>query len=284
MTAVLTHHTYGKSGIRLTRVTRQAGWHEVRELTVGIRLEGDFAASYTRGDNSQIIATDTMKNVVYALARGRPAEAVEVFGAALAGHFVGGFPHVRSASIRLTEQPWTRISADGRPHSHAFIGGGGETRTAAVTHDRGQPGVRVEAGLDGLQLLKTTASAFSGFIRDRYTTLAETTDRIFAAEVQARWVYGPGAAIDWDLVHAAVRRALIETFAGHDSLSVQQTLHAMGEAALAACEAIDEITLTLANRHRILVDLDRFGQPNENEIFVATDVPFGVIVGTLRRG
>ena len=282
MPAVLTHNAYGKSGVRLTRVTRLPDRHEVRDLTVDVRLEGDFDASYTLGDNSRVIATDTMKNVVYALAQGRPAEAIEDFGSALSAYFLAEFSHVRSATVSIAEHPWQRITVDGRGHPHAFVGGGGETRTATVAGDR--DGLKIEAGLHGLLVLKTTKSAFSGFIRDRYTTLSETSDRVFATEVDARWRYDPPAAVDWDGARSAVRTALLETFAGHDSLAVQQTLNAMGEAALAACPAVGEITLTLPNKHRILVDLERFGRTNVNEIFVATDEPFGLITGTLRRG
>ena len=282
MPAVLTHHAYGKSGVRLTRVTRLPDRHEIRELTVEVRLEGEFEASYTRGDNSRVIATDTMKNVVYALAHGRPAEPAEDFAAALADHFTGEYPHVRLAEVRIVERPWRRISVEGREHPHAFEGGDGETRTAAVTS--GRDGRRVEAGLDGLQVLKTTRSAFTGFVRDRYTTLPESTDRIFATEVQARWRYGTAARVDWDDSHQRVRRALLVTFADHDSLSVQQTLLAMAEAALAASALVDEISLTLPNKHRILVDLKRFGRENVNEVFVATDEPYGLITGTVRRG
>jgi urate oxidase len=281
MPAVLSTHSYGKSGIRVTRVTRGTERHEIRELSVDVRLEGEFEASYTLGDNSQVIATDTMKNVVYALAHGRPAEAIEDFGAALACHFLDEFAHVHSAKVDLAERPWRRISVNGRDHPHAFEGGQGELRTASVTASRA--GLRFEAGLAGLDLLKTTASAFSGFIRDRYTILPETADRILATEVQARWLYGRSSRVNWDDAHSRVRRALLETFAGHTSLSVQQTLHAMGEAALVACAEVDEITLTLPNKHRVLVDLQRFGKENTNEIFVATDEPYGLITGTLRR-
>ena len=283
MPAVLTQHSYGKSRVRLTRVTRLPDRHEIRELTVDIRLEGDFDASYLVGDNSRIIATDTMKNVVYSLAQGRPAEAIEDFGTALAGHFVESFPHVRSATIGLAEHPWQRIAVDGLDHPHAFVGGRGERRTATISITRGLEGLKVESGLDGLLVLKTARSGFSGFIRDRHTTLPETTDRIFATEVRSRWTYAPGAVVSWDEAHAGVRQALLETFAVHDSLSVQQTLHAMGEAALDACGEIEEITLTLPNQHRILFDLERFGRSNVNEVFVATDEPFGLITGTLRQ-
>jgi urate oxidase len=282
MSALLTHHAYGKSGVRLTRVTRLDDRHEIRELTVDVRLEGDFDDSYTQGDNSRIVATDTMKNLVYVLAQGRPAEAIEDFGAVLASHFLDAYPQVRSAAIRLAEHPWRRIVVEGVEHPHAFLGGGSESRTAQVVRDRN--GLRVEAGLEGLQVLKTTGSAFTGFVRDRYTTLPETTDRIFATEVQGRWSYAAGTVLDWDETHARVRRALLETFAQHESLSIQHTLHAMGEAALGASGMIEEVTLIMPNKHRILFDLTRFGQPNPNEVFVATDEPFGLITGTLRRG
>ena len=282
MPAALVQHSYGKSAVRLTRVVRLADRHEVRELTVAIRLEGDFDASYTAGDNAQIVATDTMKNVVYALAHGRPVEAIEGFGAALAGHFVGRFPHVRSARVELVETPWRRIVVDGVEHPHAFVGAGRETRVAVVTGGQGGP-ARFEAGLDGLDVLKTTGSGFVGFLRDEFTTLPETTDRIFATEVQARWTYAPGHAVAWDEAHAAIRRALIETFATHDSLAVQQTLHAMGSAALDACPAVEEVTLVLPNRHRIPVDLARLGRPNDGTIFLPAAEPFGLITGTLRR-
>jgi urate oxidase len=281
MPAILTHNSYGKSQVRLTRVIRQGDHHEIREVTVEIRLEGDFDASYARGDNSRIIATDTMKNLVYALAHGRPAEAIEEFGGVLAGHFLDEFAHVRSARVQIAEHPWRRIRIEGREHPHAFVGGGPETRVAAITRDR--LGTKVEAGIEGVQVLKTAGSGFSGFIRDRYTTLPETTERIFATEVQANWLYVEGS-IDWDQAHDQVRTALLETFATHDSLSVQQTLHAMGTAALEVCPAIEEITLVLPNKHRILVDLARFGQANQNEIFITSDEPFGLISGTLRRG
>ena len=282
MPAVLTSHAYGKSRVRLTRVTRSADRHEVQELTVDVQLDGEFEASYTVGDNSRIIATDTLKNVVYSLAQGRPAEPIEAFGASLASHFLEAHAHVRAATIRIVEQPWSRVKIDGHDHPHAFVGGSGEVRTATLIRDRG--GLKVESGLDGLDVLKTTGSGFSGFLRDRHTTLPETADRIFATAVRATWTYAAGPGLNYDAAHALIRRALLETFATHESLSVQQTLHAMGAAALDACPEVSEIALTLPNKHRLLVDLERFGQANVNEVFVAVDEPFGLISGTLRRG
>jgi urate oxidase len=277
---VLTHHAYGKSQIRLTRVTRHADRHDVKELCVGIQLEGDFAASYLAGDNRDIVATDTMKNIVYVLAKKHGIGAVESFGETVARHFVQTYPQVSAATIVLVEHSWRRIVADGLDHPHAFVGGTCEKRKADVTCTR--QGVRVDSGLSELSLLKTTDSAFAGFVRDEYTTLRETDDRIFATLLSARWLYGKAPA-DWNRAYHAVRLALVETFARHHSLSVQQTLHAMGTAALQACPEIDEITLTMPNKHHQLVNLGPFGLENPNEVFVATDEPHGVITGTLSR-
>jgi urate oxidase len=278
--AILTQHSYGKSLIRLTKVTRGADCHHVRELTIEIQLEGEFADSYTLGDNRLVIPTDTMKNVAYALAQEHPLESIEDFGAALTARFLENYVHVATATVRLGEQPLRHIWVAEHRHPHAFFRQPGCTRTSTVRRWRG--GVSVQSGIDDLFLLKTTDSSFTGFLRDRYTTLAEATDRIFATLLRADWLYD-GADVCWDHEHELIRRTLVETFAVHQSLSVQQTLYAMGAAALEACARLQEISLVMPNKHRILVDLKPFGLENRNEIFVATDEPQGVISGTLRR-
>lgn len=280
MPAILAQHSYGKSRIRVTKVTRLAERHEVRELTIEIQLEGDFASSYTGGDNSLIIPTDTMKNVAYALAKEHPLESIEDFGSAIANHFLEHHPHVERVTIRIVEQPLDRIEVDGRGHPHAFCGLRHETRTSTVRGWRG--GLRIESGIDELFLLKSTGSTFTGFLRDRYTTLPDASDRILATILKAEWLYTTAPA-NWVVARMKIRQALLETFAGHQSLSAQQTLYAMGAAALEACPQIDRITLTMPNKHRILVDLQPFGLENANEVFLATDEPHGTITGTLQR-
>ena len=280
MSVVLAHHSYGKSQVHLTRVTRYADRHDLKELTVAIQLEGDFAASYLEGDNSQVIATDTMKNMVYVLAKQHGLTDIESFGQLLAGHFLKEYPQVAEATITLVEEPWQRLVALGREQPHAFTGGGGEKRTSIVVGNR--QGLHVESGLDGLLLLKTTDSAFTGFVRDRYTTLPETSDRIFATALSATWPYR-AIPVDFDKWHRVIRQTLLDVFAEHKSLAVQQTLCAMGSAALNVCSHIDQITLRMPNKHRLLVNLQPFGLDNKNEVFVAADEPYGLISGTLRR-
>jgi urate oxidase len=280
MSAQLSANAYGKSRVRLTRVTRHPDRHDLKELTIAVRLEGDFAISYTAGDNSTLVATDTMKNTVYVLARTLGVAEVETFGNALARHFLKEYPQVTRATIELQESLWQRIVTDGAAHPHAFVGGASEKRTATVTATRSA--AVIEAGIDGLLVLKTTDSGFVGFVRDKYTTLPETTDRIFSTVVTAKWAYAADVA-DWDGCHAAIRQALLDVFATHKSRGVQETLFAMGEAALAACAEIDEIRLTMPNKHHLLVNLAPFGLDNANEVFVGTDEPHGLIEGTVRR-
>lgn len=280
MAAVLVRHSYGKSRIRLTKVTRLPDRHDVRELTIGIELEGDFGASYTRGDNTSIVATDTMKNVAYALAKEYLCESIEEYARVVAGHFVEHHAQVEVATVRVAEHLLARIAVGGREHPHAFCAGASELRTCSGRAARA--GVEVVAGIEGLCLLKTADSAFAGFVRDRFTTLADSSDRLLATTVAAEWRYA-GLAVEWNEAHAAIRRALVETFATHQSLSVQHTLQAMGASALEASPEIDSITLTLANKHRILADLKPFGLDNPNEVFVATDEPHGTISGTVTR-
>jgi urate oxidase len=139
----------------------------------------------------------------------------------------------------------------------------------------------VSSGVTNLVLLKTTDSAFVDFARDQFTTLSDTNDRILATAVTASWRYRTGMR-DF-AVRDRVRQALVETFAGHDSRSVQHTLYAMAQAALDVCADITDITMSLPNRHHLLVDLTPFGLDNPNEVFVATDQPYGLIEATVRR-
>ncbi|MBL8746358.1 MAG: urate oxidase [Phycisphaerae bacterium] len=279
MTASLAWNRYGKSLVRVMKVTRTGPRHNLRELSVNIGLEGNFTAAHTRGDNSAVLPTDTMKNTVYALARTDPVSSIESFARLLARHFVNTVPHVALARVEITETQWQRIETDATPHNHTFQRLGPETPACTVESERGSD--RVRSGLRGLVILKSAQSAFSGFMRDKFTTLKETDDRIMGTSVTAAWPVSPTA--DFNAARHAVRQALISTFAAHQSLSVQQTLFAMGEAALRATTLIDEITLSLPNKHCLLVDLAPFGLTNPNEIFLPIDEPHGLIEATIRR-
>ncbi len=276
MTFVLGRNSYGKSEVRLVKVTRDSERHELCDVTVDVALEGDFAAVHATGDNSGLLATDTMRNSVYVLAAKHPVHELEVFGRALVEHFVTAGPSVRRARVRLVEHPWARLG----DHDHAFQRAAGGERIAVVAGD--EHSAHVEAGIEGLELLRTTGSGFEGFLREQYTTLPETDDRILATAVSARWSYAEGG-IDYGAAWRAARDALLHAFADHFSPSVQFTLQRMGEAVLRAVDAIERVHLSLPNRHHLLYDLGRFGIENDNEIFQATTEPYGLIEGTVER-
>ena len=279
MPATLTNHSYGKAVIRVTKVIRNGGRHELIEMAVKITLEGDFAASYTAGDNAKIIATDSMKNTVYVLAKETDFRHVEDFAATLAKHFVNVYEQVSRATIDIAQTSWVRIAHEGAPHDHAFTGGDTGKRVCRAIFDGTD--VSLSGGLTGLTVLKTTASEFHGFVDDRYRTLKDARDRIFATTVDAWWSYND--ACDYAGLQAAMKRVLLQTFATHHSLAVQQTLYEMGKAALAEFPWIERVIIEMPNQHRIPVNLEPFGLTNDNEIFVATDEPYGMISGTVSR-
>jgi urate oxidase len=271
---VLGPNRYGKAEVRLVRVTRDGGAHGLADLTVSIALAGDLAATHFTGDNHGVLPTDTMKNTVYAFAKEHGVGAPESFALRLARHFVATQPQVHAARVAVEAYGWERLG----PHS--FQRQGSWTRTCTVTHTG--DGTRVVAGITGLVLLNSTDSEFSGFVRDRYTTLPETTDRILATAVDARWRHGSDDAA-WDESFDGARAALVDAFTGTYSYSLQQTLYAMGTAVLTRRPEIAEVRLTLPNRHHYLVDLAPFGLDNPGEVFVAGDRPYGLIEGTVCR-
>ena len=215
---------YGKAAIHLMRVDRNPAGHGIRDLTVAIALEGDFEGSYTDGDNSLVIATDTMKNTAYAFAKDHLDGSLEDYGRALAEHFVE-YRQVDRATVSIRGHHWSAIDVAGSPARDAFVRGGEGTRVATVSATPG--GTTVQAGIEDLVVLKTTRSGFSGFPRDRYTTLAETDDRLMATRLTAVWRYG-SPDLDADLTYAAVRATLLEVFADHDSPSVQASIWIIG--------------------------------------------------------
>lgn len=280
MTIVLGDNQYGKAETHLVRVTRRGDVHDIKDVNVSIALAGDFDASHTEGDNSKVVPTDTQKNTVFAFAKQEPLGQIEEFALRLARHYVQEFEAVARARVSIEEFGWAHVEAGGRAHPHAFVRAGAEKRLTMVTCVK--DGAWVVSGLSDLVLLKSTGSEFWGYPKDRYTTLEETRDRVLATAVVARWRYA-GLDADWAAVFAQARAALIEAFATKHSLALQQTLYAMGSAALKARPEIAEIRLSLPNRHHFLVDLSPFGLDNENEVFYASDRPYGLIEGTVTR-
>ncbi len=277
----LSKNAYGKNAVNLSKIIRHPDYHEFRQISVSVSLQGNFETAHTLGDNSKILPTDTQKNTVYALAKEYFTDSIEAFAISLANHFTGNNPQVSLTRIEITEHPYSRLSFDGKQHPHAYISSGNEKHTAVVEQDAA--GVTITSGIKDLLILKTTDSAFEHYIKDPYTTLKETNDRILATQCEATWIYASDE-VNFTGLYPDIRNTLLQTFAFHKSLSVQQTLYAMGEEVLKRYDAIKEISMIMPNKHHILFNLEQFGAENNNEIFIATDEPYGYITGTVVRG
>jgi urate oxidase len=268
---MIKYSNYGKSRVRLAKIEREGTHHHFRELTVHIQFTGDYDACYVSGDNSRILPTDTMKNTVYALARKAPLGAMEDFGVRLCHHFMENNEHLLSVRVEIEEASWIRLG------DHSFQKGT-EVRTTSVVD-----GASIVSGFKHLILLNTTDSSFEGYIRDQYTTLKEAAERILGTAVEASWRYTEGTH-DFDTLWSGIRGKMVEVFVGHTSPSVQSTLYAMGEAVLADFAVVEDISLSLPNKHCLLVNLEPFGMDNPNEVFLPVDEPHGLIEATLCRG
>jgi urate oxidase len=279
--ATLGENRYGKSRVRLSRITRHGDRHDFNEWTVRVLLEGDFETSFTQADNSNILPTDTMKNTVYSVARDSKAATIEEFATELGDYLLANNPQVSGALVEIEEKAWERLVVDGKPDPFTFKLGGPEVHTVRAVRDQGREW-SVRSGIDGLVILKTTKSAFTGYIKDKLTTLRPATDRIFGTRATVTWEYAT-AAPDHAQVRSRIVAALLKEFASHDSMSVQHTLFDMGRAALAAAPEIASITLTMPNLHHLPADLSPFGQDNPNHIFVPIDEPHGYIEATIER-
>jgi urate oxidase len=271
---VLGPNRYGKAETRLLRVSRDGETRRLADFNVSVALSGDLAATHLSGDNTGVLPTDTMKNTVYAFAKEHGVGEPEEFALLLARHFVDSQPQVRAATVSIESYGWDRLG----PYS--FRREGSRTRTATVTVTAEE--MQVVSGVTGLVLLNATASEFHGFVRDEYTTLPETGDRVLATAVDARWRH-LGAGTDWGKSFTAAVDALVGAFVNTYSYSLQQTLMSMGSRVLETRPEIAEIRLALPNKHHYLVDLSPFGLDNDNEVFIVGDRPYGLIEGTVTR-
>jgi urate oxidase len=265
--ARLAHDQYGKAAVRVLKLERGDGRHEIRDLTVDITLQGDFDAVHTAGDNRGLPATDTMRNVAYALAAEATLSSVPEYAQALVEHFMD-LQRVTHAAVEVREHPWARLADAAFQRGH-----GGARVHRASTEGHG-------AGIEDLLVLRSADSGFSGFERDRFTTLPETEDRIVATIVSADWDHD---GVPREDAWAAVRDTLLAAFCDAPSPSVQFTLHRMGSAVLDAHADVSRIRLVLPNVHHLPFDVSRFGLEDRNEVFQPTTEPYGRIEGTLER-
>ncbi|MER6010863.1 factor-independent urate hydroxylase [Streptomyces bluensis] len=284
---VLGQNQYGKAETRVVRITRDGATHHIKDLNVSVSLSGDMDEVHYSGSNANVLPTDTTKNTVYAFAKEHGTESAEQFGIHLARHFVTSQPSIHRARIRIEEYAWDRIE-HGAEGAHSFVRTGRETRLAQITYD----GERWEivSGLKDLTVMNSTNSEFWGYVKDTYTTLPEAYDRVLATEVSGRWRFGwadgEKQAPDWDESYEQIRKHLLQAFAETYSLSLQQTLYAMGARIIDHRPEIDEVRFSLPNKHHFLVDLEPFGLRNDtadSAVYFAADRPYGLIEATILR-
>ncbi|MFJ2113926.1 MULTISPECIES: factor-independent urate hydroxylase [unclassified Streptomyces] len=288
MPTMLGQNQYGKAENRVVKVVRNGATHHIKDLNVSIALSGDMADVHYSGSNTHVLPTDTTKNTVYAFAKEHGIASAEQFGIELARHFVTSQEPIHRARVRIEEYAWERIATPGEGE-HSFVRKGQETRLAEITFDGER--LQVVSGLKDLTVLNTTDSEFWGYAKDGYTTLKEAYDRILATDVSARWRYGwtggEGESVpDWDRCYAEARQHILGAFAETYSLSLQQTLYAMGTRVVERGEGIDEIRFSLPNKHHFLVDMEPFGLKNDTEdgaVYFAADRPYGLIEATVLR-
>jgi urate oxidase len=273
-------NAYGKNAVNLSKIIRHENHQEFRQISVNVSLEGDFESAHTIGDNTKILPTDTQKNTVYALAKEHFTSSIEAFGLVLSQHFKSNNPQVSRTKIEITEYCWHRMIIDGITHTHSFINGGSEKHITTIVQTDIATGIT--SGIKDLLILKTTDSAFVNYIRDQYTTLKEAGDRILSTSCKVQWDY-ISTGVDFNSLYNGIKASLLKTFSAHKSLSVQHTLYAMGKDVLNGFSEVKEITLKMPNKHHILANLEPFGMDNKNEIFIATDEPYGYITGTVTR-
>lgn len=276
----LLRNRYGKARVRVMKILRNGETHTVREIDVTALLEGDFDAAYTDGDNSKVVATDTIKNTINVLAKEHLGEQVEPFAVAVAQHFLQRYTQVESVNVGITAKNWQRLQVNGKPHPHAFAAGADAKIWTRVVASRAAQ--TIQSGVRDLVILKSTGSGWEGYPKDEYTTLPETNDRILATSCDATWSWSAAPA-NYEAANEAIVGAMLAVFASEYSPSAQASVFRMGTAALESCGDISQVHLKMPNRHYLLVNLKPFGLENHNEVFVPTDEPHGQIEGSVVR-
>jgi urate oxidase len=278
--AKLTSHRYGKARVRVLKILRDGPVHTLKDLEVAAYLKGDFESSYTSGDNSKVVATDTIKNTINVFAQQHLGQEIERFALMLGEHFVKRYEQVDEADIQVSERPWKRLRINGEPHPHSFAAASeARTFTSVLCAEATRT---IRSGIRDLLILKSTGSGFENYPKDEFTTLPETADRILATSFSATWTFKEQPE-NYQRANDSILGAMLKIFANSYSPSAQTTLFQMGEAALGVCAEICKLDLAMPNKHCLLINLAPFGLENNNEVFVPTDEPHGDITATVTR-
>jgi urate oxidase len=261
---------YGESRLRMLRVIPRGDRHDPRDLTVGVRFEGPLDA---------MVPGEAVKNLVHRVVREQDhaAAAVETLGIAVCDALLATYGSIGLARVELTEQPWTRVDAGGKPQGQTFTPSGVERRTAVVTGNGER--TAVQAGIEELVLLRT--GGFAPSARGASDAASDGLQRIYVATLGARWTY-TGRDIAFAPYRTGIRQAVVETFAWHKGPAARDTLRAIADVVLATYQEIAHVSLTLQERPYRPVDLLELALDGD-ALFVAHDDPVGVLEMSVER-
>ncbi|KAG9068959.1 hypothetical protein KI688_009849 [Linnemannia hyalina] len=296
---------YGKDKVRLLKVHKDTNVHRVDDLTIRCLLSGSsFTTSYTEASNKAVVATDSIKNTCYILAKSsKVVDTLELFAAELANHFLNTYGWVEGAHVTIIRHRWARMIIDGKEHNHSFWRDGDETRQTEIFIKRGpnckgRRTIDLKSSIAGLLVLKTTGSSFEDFVRDEYTTLPEAKDRVLSTCVDATWEFNVPAVdsvnvlstlgqIPFNTIYDSVRDVTCDIFAKDESASVQATLYKMAAKSINNWKWLERVSYALPNRHFFAVDLNYFrGTKNLQEhadVYQPVADPSGLITATVAR-
>ncbi len=235
--------SYGKLRVGVYRA--RAG--ELLACAIDIDLSGAaFLPSYTEGDNRAVVATDSLKNFVHAMALEHPGDTLEGLVAFVGRRLTERYAQIERARVRARELPYTRAAPE------TYLRAGPDAGSAEVEVERGTV-VAHRSGREGIELARLSGSSFAGFVRDEHTTLPETEDRPLVLRLDLHWRYarvedGYADGSPRRVPSAAMRDLAVGAAADFASRSIQHVLHEMGRRALALYDQLDEIALEAENR------------------------------------
>jgi urate oxidase len=275
---VITGTSHGESRVRMLRLIRRGDRHDPRDLSVSIRYEGEFAPAFSEGRAAGVVPGETLKTLVYTAARVQTLREIEEFGLDLCARVLAAHPHLALVRVDVAEQPWQRVEVGGKAMGQAFILGGPEQRTSAVTSNGRK--MAVVSGIENLTVMRS-----AGFTTPRRPAQDDADDSLpplLVGSLSVRWTYST-PDVTFGAYRQGVRAAVLETIALHASRSVQYTLHSLGDVLLASYPEISVVTLTMHERPYRPVDLFHANVENPDDLFVAREEPVSLVEVTLER-
>jgi urate oxidase len=277
----IAHTSYGKTGIPVMKVVRKEPRHEVWEFVVDVTAESpELERAYTKADNSPVVATDTMKNLVNYLSFAYDFTSLEGLALHIGQSLQERYDHLPRWTIRIEGANWKHLAPGGDESPISFARTGPEASFTTAIVDGEESSLR--SGVRDLLVLKTTDSAFSGFVRDEFTSLPEASDRMLATSITAEWKL-PSSGIEHTEINHTVRETILRVFSELKSESVQHLAYETATAVLDSIEEVEEISLRLPNKHYFLMDLSPFGVENSDTLYLPTIAPHGDIQLQLTR-